>query len=51
MIKIENKTEITSFGGLHLIHQQVMAKQLPSFFNEHLGSRGLIIGASLRLSV
>jgi hypothetical protein len=39
MIKITDKHEVTPFGRLHLIHEQVIAKKLPQFINKHLGSR------------
>jgi len=38
MIKID-KSEITPFGGIHLIHEQVVAKKIPHFINTYLGNR------------
>lgn len=38
MIKL-NRSEVTPFGGLHLIHEQVIAKKVPQFINNHLGNR------------
>jgi hypothetical protein len=32
-------SEVTSFGGLHLIHEQVIAKRIPQFINTYLGNR------------
>lgn len=37
-IKIDN-SEVTSFGGLHLIHEQIIAKRIPQFINTCLGNR------------
>lgn len=38
MIKITN-TEITPFGGIHLVHQQVKAKKFPQLIADELGKR------------
>lgn len=38
MIKTDSNT-ITPFGGLHLIHEQVLAKKIPQFINTVLGKR------------
>jgi DDE family transposase len=38
MIKI-SRSEVTPFGGLHLIHKKVISKHLPRFINKHLGKR------------
>jgi len=35
----KHKSEVTSFGGLHLIHEQVIAKKIPQFINTLLGNR------------
>ena len=38
MIKI-CRNEVTPFGGLHLIHKQVLAKNIPQFITDVLGKR------------
>jgi hypothetical protein len=39
MIKIINNTKFTPFGGIHLIHQQILAKNIPQVINNTLGNR------------
>lgn len=36
---IKDKSEVTPFGGLHLIHERVLAKNIPQFINNTLGKR------------
>lgn len=36
----KHNSEVSPFGGLHLIHEQVIAKKFPQFINKHLGNRG-----------
>lgn len=36
---INKDSKYTAFGGLHLIHREVISKKLISFFNEHLPKR------------
>ncbi len=38
MIKIIN-SEVTPFGGLHLIHERILSKNIPQLINETLGNR------------
>lgn len=45
MIKID-KSEVTPFGGLHLIHERVLAKNIPQFINDTLGKRASNAGYS-----
>lgn len=33
------KGQVTSFGGIHLVHEQVMAKKIPQLITEALGKR------------
>lgn len=39
MIKIQQSTNITPFGGIHLVHKQLIAHQIPNFINKQLGAR------------
>jgi hypothetical protein len=38
MIK-KHESEVSPFGGLYLIHEQVIAKRIPQFINTYLGKR------------
>lgn len=37
-------SNITPFGGIHLIHQQLLAHGVIDFINNHLGSRVKTVG-------
>lgn len=35
----KHNSEVSPFGGLYLIHEQVIEKKIPQFINTHLGNR------------